>query len=63
MKKPLSVTIYSQNWMRQAEKQKKENLDPFPFTLGPGKKIPEKIAKKFKKFKKPFPALFLTKTG
>ena len=25
--------------------------------------MPKKIAKKFKKFKKPFPALFLVKTG
>ena len=31
--------------------------------LGLGKKIPKKIAKKFKKLKNPFPVLFLAKTG
>ena len=34
-----------------------------PFILNPGKKIPKKIAKKFKKLKNIFPALFLAKTG
>ena len=34
-----------------------------PFILDPGKKIPKKIAKKFKKLKNLFPALFLAKTG
>ena len=31
--------------------------------LDPGKKVSKKIAKKFRKLKKPFPALFLAKTG
>ena len=34
-----------------------------PFILDLGKKIPKKIAKKFKKFKNLFPVLFLAKTG
>ena len=33
-----------------------------PFILDLGKKIPKKIAKKFKKFKNLFPVLFLAKT-
>ena len=33
------------------------------FTLDLGKKIQKKIAKKFKKLKNLFPALFLAKTG
>ena len=32
-----------------------------PFMLDPGKKIPKKIGKKFKKLKNLFPALFLAK--
>ena len=35
----------------------------FPFILGLGKKIPKKIAKKFKKLKNLFPELLLAKTG
>ena len=34
-----------------------------PFILVLAKKIPKKIAKKFKKFKNLFPTLFLAKTG
>ena len=34
-----------------------------PFILGTGKKIPKNIAKKFKKLKNLYPALFLAKTG
>jgi len=34
-----------------------------PFILDPGKKIPKKIVKKFKKLEHLFPALFLAKTG
>ena len=33
------------------------------FILDPGKKIPKKIAKKFKKLKNLFPLIFLDKTG
>ena len=46
--------------MRWAKKERKKISFRIPFLLGPGKKIPKKIAKKLKK---PFPALFLTKTG
>ena len=63
IKKPLSVTIYSQNWMRQAEKETKKFQSRIPFVLDPGKKIPKKIAKKFKKLKMLIPALLLCKTG
>ena len=38
-------------------------MSRFSFILGLGKKIPKKIAKKFKKLKNLFPALYLAKTG
>ena len=38
-------------------------MSRIPFILGPGKKIPKKIYKKFKKIKYHFPALFLSKMG
>ncbi len=47
-------------WPRNGEK----NFSPkIPFILDSGKKIPKKIAKKFKKLKNLFPALFIAKTG
>jgi len=49
--------------MRYAEKERKKFESRIPFKLDPSKKITKKIAKKFKKFKNPFPALFLSKTG
>ena len=49
--------------MRQAEKEEKKFYFRVPFKLDTGKKIPKKIAKKFKKFKNPFPTLFFAKTG
>ena len=49
--------------MIKAEKEKKKFQSRIPFILGPRKKIPKGIAKKFKKLKNPFPALFLSKTG
>ena len=49
--------------MRYAEKGRKKFYSRIPFILNPGKKIPKKIAKKFKKLKIFFPALFLAKTG
>ena len=63
IEKHTSDIISSQNGMRQVEKEKKQFLSRIPFLLDLGKKIPKKIAKKFKKLKTPFPALFLTKTG
>ena len=38
-------------------------MSRIPFILDPGKKVPKEIAKKFKKIKKPFSALYLAKTG
>ena len=46
--------------MRKAEKEKKKFKSRIPFILYKGKKIPKKIAKKFKNH---FPALFQAKTG
>ena len=63
IKKPLSGIIYSQKGMRQAQKERKKFQSQIPFILDPGKKIPKKIEKKFKKLKNLFPALFLAKTG
>ena len=47
--------------MRQDEKERKNFQPRIPFIPNPDKKIPKKIAKKFKKLKKFFPALFLAK--
>ena len=63
IKKPHSGIIFSQNGMRQAEKERKKFQTRILFILGPGKKIVKKIAKKFKKLKNLFPAFFLAKTG
>jgi len=49
--------------MREAEEERKKFYSPIPFVHDPGKKIPKKIAKKFKKLKNIFPALFLSKPG
>ena len=46
-----------------AEKERKKFYFRIPFILNPSKKIPKKTAKKFRKLKNPFPALFLAKTG
>ena len=45
------------------ENREKKILPRFSFIIGLGKKIPKKIAKKFKKLKNLFPALFLAITG
>ena len=45
------------------EKEWKKILSRIPFLFEPGKKITKKIAKKFKKLKNLFLALFLAKTG
>ena len=47
--KPLPDIIFSQNVMRQAEKEKTKFLPRIPFMLDPGNKIPKKIVKKLKK--------------
>ena len=53
--------MFSKNRMRQGEKERITFSFRNPFILDPGKKIPKKIAKKFKKLKNLFPALFLAK--
>ena len=46
------------------KKREKKNFSPeFRSYLAWGRKFPKKIAKKFKKLKNHFPALFLAKTG
>ena len=62
IKKPLSGIIYSLSGIRLAEKGRKKFWSRIPFILDPGKEIPKKIAKKFKKLKNLFLALFLAKT-
>ena len=47
--KPLPGIIFSQNGIRQAEKVKTKFQSRIPFIFDPGKKIPKKIVKKFKK--------------
>ena len=47
--KTLPGNIFSGNGMRQTEKVKTKFHSRIPFILDPGKKIPKKIAKKFKK--------------
>ena len=49
IQKPLSAVNFSQNGMRQAEKEKKKFYSRISFILDEGKKIPKKIAKKLKK--------------
>ena len=41
--------MFSENGMRSAEKVKTKFYSRIPYRLDPGKKIPKKIAKKFKK--------------
>ena len=62
IKKQLSDIILSQNEMSQAEKEIKEFQTRIPLILDPGEKIPKENAKKFKKLKNNFLALFLAKT-
>ena len=49
--------------MKQAEKVRKKFYFRIPFILDQGKKVPKKIAKKFKKLKNLFPVLFSAETG
>ena len=48
IKKPLSDIIFSQNGIRQAEKERKKFYSRILFILDPGKKLPKKIEKKQK---------------
>ena len=63
IKNPLSGIIFSQNEIRLAKKETKKFKSRIPLIHGPGKEIPKKIAKKFKKLKNLILALFLAKTG
>ena len=63
MKKLNSGIISIQNGLREAKKERKNFESRIPFLPEPGKKIPKIMAKKFKKLKNFFPALFLAKTG
>ena len=63
IKKPLSGIIPKQNWMRQAEKGRKKFQSRIPFILDPVNKIQKIRAKKLKKLKNLFQAIFLAKTG
>ena len=63
IKKHTSDNNSSQNGMRQVEKGRKKFQSRISFIRDPGKKIPKKIAKKFKKLENLFPAIFLAKTG
>ena len=49
--------------MKQAEKVRKKFYLRILFILDQGKKVPKKIAKKFKKVKNLFPVLFSAETG
>ena len=64
MKKPLSFIIFSQNGMRQAEKQRKKKFSPeFCSHSARAKKFRKRKGKKIKKLKNLFPALFLASMG
>ena len=52
IKKPLFDIFFSQNGMRQVEKERKKFYFRIPFKPDSGKKIPKKIAKELKKLKK-----------
>ena len=49
--------------MRQAKKERTKFYYRLSFILNPGKKIPKKIAKQFKKSKNLIPALFQSNKG
>ena len=62
IKKPLSNIIFSQNGMRQAEKEGKKFYSRMPFKLDPDKKIP-KNSKKIEKIKKPLSDIIFIQNG
>ena len=63
IKKVDSDIISIQNGLGEGKNEKKKIYSWIPFILEPCKEIPKKKAKKLKKLKKSFPALFLAKTG
>ena len=62
IKKPLPGIIFSQNGDETGREIGEKILVPYTFILDPGKKNTKNIAKKFKKLKNLFLALFLAKT-
>ena len=58
-----SDTISIQNGFGEGKNEKKKIYSWIPIILDPCKEITKEKAKKFKKLKKPFPALFLAKMG
>ena len=63
IKKVNSDTISIKNGLGEGKNEKKKNLFLNSVHTRPLQGNSEKKAKKFKKLKKPFPALFLAKTG
>ena len=64
LKKPLSDINFSQNGMRQIDREReKKNLLPNSVHTRPRQENSKKIAKKLKKLKNLFPILFLATTG
>ena len=63
VKKPLSGITFSQNEMRQAEKERKEFQSRIPFILNPCKKNSEKNCKKIQKIKKPLSGSIFSQNG
>ena len=63
IKKQLSDIIFSQNVMRQAEKEIKEFQTRIPLILDPGEKIPKENAKKIQKIKKHLSGVIFSKNG
>ena len=63
MRKPLPDIFFSQNGMRQAEKEKKKFYFRIPFKPDQGKKIPKKIAKNLEKLKKPLSDINFSQNG
>ena len=63
IKNPLSGIIFSQNGMRQADKERKKFQSRILFLPHPSQKIPKKNSKKFKKIKKTFSGIIFRLIG
>ena len=63
IKKVYSDIVSIQNGLGDAKNEKKKIYSRISFIPDTCKEILKKKAKKYKKIKKPFPALFLAKTG
>ena len=62
-KLPLPGIIFSQNRMRQAEKERERFYSQIPFILDPVKKILIKNSKKIQKIKKPLSGIIFSQNG